>query len=142
MAISDSFLVLVDALNLDAPQGDQGWLKGEPSKQNIQPGAKGIWMSRLCWQLVDEFSVDPDRLECKGKVIRDLAIELGWIATSSMASTSLCWIVCPVSVRHPMKPLPSSTGVALGVSSSRRNLLLRTSTSAHKPIRNALTCVV
>ena len=78
VAITDPFLALVDALDLDAPQGDQGWLKGEPSKQNIQPGAKGIWMSRLCRQLVDELGVDPEGLERKGKVIRDLAIELGW----------------------------------------------------------------
>ena len=35
-------------------------------------------MSRLCRQLVDELGVDPERLERKGKVIRDLAIELGW----------------------------------------------------------------
>ena len=48
------------------------------SKQNIQPGAKGIWMSRLCWQLIDELGFDCERLARKGKVIRDLAIELGW----------------------------------------------------------------
>ncbi|MGB1623002.1 MAG: hypothetical protein ACPHAS_10075 [Synechococcus sp.] len=78
VAITDPFLALVDALDLDDPQGGQGWLKGEPSKQNIQPGAKGIWMSRLCRNLVVELGVDPERLERKGKVIRDLAIELGW----------------------------------------------------------------
>ena len=78
VAITDPFLALVDALDLDSPPGDQGWLKGESSKQNIQPGAKGIWMSRMCRILVDELGVDPERLQRKGKVIRDLAIERGW----------------------------------------------------------------
>jgi hypothetical protein len=77
-AISDPFLALVEALNLDTPGGGNGWLKGESSKQNIQPGAKGIWMSRLCRQLIDELGFDCERLARKGKVIRDLAIELGW----------------------------------------------------------------
>lgn len=78
IATSDPFLALVDALDLDSPEGGDGWLKGLPSKQNIQPGAKGIWMSRLCRQLIDELGFDCERLARKGKVIRDLAIELGW----------------------------------------------------------------
>ena len=78
IATSDPFLALVEALDLDSPEGEDGWLKGESSKQNIQPGAKGIWMSRLCRQLIDELGFDCERLARKGKVIRDLAIELGW----------------------------------------------------------------
>lgn len=78
IATSDPFLALVEALDLDSPEGGDGWLKGESSKQNIQPGAKGIWMSRLCRQLIDELGFDCERLARKGKVIRDLAIELGW----------------------------------------------------------------
>ena len=75
--IADPFLALTSALGLEEPIG-QGWLKGEPSKKNIQPGAKGIWMSRICYQLMESLGFDPDVLNRKGKVIRDLAIERGW----------------------------------------------------------------
>ncbi|WP_166015651.1 hypothetical protein [Synechococcus sp. HB1133] len=78
VAIADPFLALVDALGLDAPSGEQGWLAGRSSKQNIQPGARGIWMSALCRRLMVETGFDPEVLKRKGKVIRDLAIELGW----------------------------------------------------------------
>ncbi len=78
VAIADPFLALVDALGLDAPSGEQGWLVGRSSKQNIQPGARGIWMSALCRHLMVETGFDPEVLKRKGKVIRDLAIELGW----------------------------------------------------------------
>ena len=78
VAITDPFLALVDALALDAPSGEQGWLAGRSSKQNIQPGARGIWMSALCRRLMVETGFDPEVLKRKGKVIRDLAIELGW----------------------------------------------------------------
>ena len=78
VAIADPFLALVDALDLDAPSGEQGWLAGRSSKQNIQPGARGIWMSALCRRLMVETGFDPEVLKRKGKVIRDLAIELGW----------------------------------------------------------------
>ena len=39
---------------------------------------KGIWMSRVCYQLMEYLGFDPDVLNRKGKVIRDLAIERGW----------------------------------------------------------------
>ena len=78
VAITDPFLALVDALDLDALSGEQGWLAGRSSKQNIQPGARGIWMSALCRRLMVETGFDPEVLKRKGKVIRDLAIELGW----------------------------------------------------------------
>ena len=78
VAITDPFLALVEALDLDAPEGEQGWLPGRPSKQNIQPGARGIWMSALCRRLMVETGFDPELLKRKGKVIRDLAIERGW----------------------------------------------------------------
>ena len=78
VAITDPFLDIVEALDLDTPAGEQGWLAGRPSKQNIQPGARGIWMSALCRRLMVETGFDPEVLKRKGKVIRDLAIELGW----------------------------------------------------------------
>ena len=78
VAIADPFLALTSALGLTEPSEDGGWLKGESSKQNIQPGAKGIWMSRVCFQLMESLGFDPDVLNRKGKVIRDLAIERGW----------------------------------------------------------------
>ena len=74
---TDPFLALTSALGLKEPPG-LGWLKGEPSKKNIQPGAKGIWMSRICYQLMESLGFDPDVLNRKGKVIRDLSIERGW----------------------------------------------------------------
>ena len=75
--ITNPFLALVDALDLDTPAGEQGWLAGRPSKQNIQPGALGIWMSDLCRRLMVEMGFDPRVLKRKGKVIGDLAIERG-----------------------------------------------------------------
>ena len=78
VAIADPFLALTSALGLTEPSEDGGWLKGESSKQNIQPGAKGIWMSRVCFQLMESLGFDPDVLNRKGKVIRDLAIDRGW----------------------------------------------------------------
>jgi hypothetical protein len=78
VAISDPFLAFVEALDLDTPAGEQGWLAGRSSKQNIQPGARGIWMSALCRRLMVETGFDPEVLKRKGKVIRDLAIERGW----------------------------------------------------------------
>ena len=76
--ITDPFLALVDARDLDTPAGEQGWLAGRSSKQNIQPGARGIWMSALCRRLMVETGFDPGVLKRKGKVIRDLAIARGW----------------------------------------------------------------
>ena len=35
-------------------------------------------MSRICYQLMESLGFDPDVLNRKGKVIRDLAIERGW----------------------------------------------------------------
>jgi hypothetical protein len=78
VAITDPFLALVEGLDLEKPAGEQGWLAGRSSKQNIQPGARGIWMSALCRRLMVETGFDPEVLKRKGKVIRDLAIELGW----------------------------------------------------------------
>ena len=79
VAITDPFLALVDALGLGGtPAGQEGWLAGRSSKQNIQPGARGIWMSALCRRLMVDTGFDPELLKRKGKVIRDLAIERGW----------------------------------------------------------------
>ena len=78
VAIADPFLALVEGLDLEKPAGEQDWLAGRSSKQNIQPGARGIWMSALCRRLMVETGFDPEVLKRKGKVIRDLAIELGW----------------------------------------------------------------
>ena len=78
VAITDPFLALVDALDLDTPSGEQGWLPGRSSKQNIQLGALGVWMSVLCRRLMVEMDFDPGVLKRKGKVIRNLAIERGW----------------------------------------------------------------
>ena len=78
MAITDPFLALVDALGLGTRAGQEGWLAGRSSKQNIQPGARGIWMSALCRRLMVKAGFDPELLKRKGKVIRDLAIERGW----------------------------------------------------------------
>ena len=78
VAITDPFLALVEGLDLEKPAGEQDWLAGRSSKQNIQPGARGIWMSALCRRLMVETGFDPEVLKRKGKVIRDLAIELGW----------------------------------------------------------------
>ena len=78
VAITDPFLALVEGLDLEKPAGEQDWLPGRSSKQNIQPGARGIWMSALCRRLMVETGFDPEVLKRKGKVIRDLAIELGW----------------------------------------------------------------
>ena len=73
-ATTDPCWALTSALGLQEPAGNR-WLKGEPSKKNIQPGAKGIWMSRVCYQVMESLGFDPDVLNRKGKVIRDLAIE-------------------------------------------------------------------
>ena len=78
VAITDPFFALVDALGLGTPAGQEGWLAGRSSKQNIQPGARGIWMSALCRRLMVDTGFDPELLKRKGKVIRDLAIERGW----------------------------------------------------------------
>ena len=76
--ITDPFLALVDALGLQTPVGDQGWRFARSSKENIQPGARGVWMSALCRRLMVEMGFDPEALKHKGKFIRDVAIERGW----------------------------------------------------------------
>ena len=76
VATVDPFLALTSALCLKGLAGN-GWLKGDPSKKNIQLGVKGIWMSRVCCQPMEFLGFDPDVLNRKGKVIRDLAIERG-----------------------------------------------------------------
>ena len=48
-----------------------------PSKTFIL-ARKAFGCRRLCRQLIDELGFDCERLARKGKVIRDLAIELGW----------------------------------------------------------------
>ena len=78
VAISDPFLALMSALDLDQPDGTDGWCQGRPTKDNIQPGTRGIWMSSLCRRLMVDVEFDPSSLKGIGKVIRDLAIEKGW----------------------------------------------------------------
>ena len=78
VAISDPFLALMSALDLDQPDGTDGWCQGRPTKDNIQPGTRGIWMSSLCRRLMVDVDFDPSSLKGIGKVIRDLAIEKGW----------------------------------------------------------------
>lgn len=78
VAISDPFLALMSALDLDQPDGSDGWRQGRPTKDNIQPGTRGIWMSSLCRRLMVDVEFDPYSLKGIGKVIRDLAIERGW----------------------------------------------------------------
>lgn len=78
VAISDPFLALVSALDLDQPDGPDGWCQGRATKDNIQPGTRGIWMSSLCRRLMVDVDFDPSSLKGIGKVIRDLAIERGW----------------------------------------------------------------
>ena len=53
VAITDPFLALVDALDLDAPQGDQGWLKGEPPSRTFSPvpRASGCHDSAGSWSM-------------------------------------------------------------------------------------------
>ena len=74
----DPFLALVSALDLDQPDGPDGWQEGRPTKDNIQPGTRGIWMSSLCRDLVAKCGVNPAALRGVGKVIRDIAIERSW----------------------------------------------------------------
>ena len=78
VAIQDPFLALVSALDLDQPDGPDGWREGRSTKDNIQPGTRGIWMSSLCRDLVVKCGVKPDALRRVGQVIRDIAIERGW----------------------------------------------------------------
>ena len=78
VAIPDPFLALVSALDLDQPEGPDGWREGRSTKDNIQPGTRGIWMSSLCHDLVVKCGVKPEALRRVGQVIRDIAIERGW----------------------------------------------------------------
>ena len=58
----------------------------EPSKlvpvqegsSNIQPGAKGIWLSKSCKVICDSLGVDTKRLRFKAKKVRNIAIRKNW----------------------------------------------------------------
>ena len=120
VATTDPFLALTSGLGLQEPAGN-GWLKGEPSKKNIQPGAKGIWMSRVCYQLMESLGFDPDVLNRKGKVIRDLAIERGWDQDKFDGFDQPLLDRVSGFLHHQMMHLRASIGVFLGMRCFQRS---------------------
>jgi hypothetical protein len=64
MGVSD------DSLNNFLPASDQA--------KNIQPGCKGVWLSRQLYLKLASLGVDPRMLNKPGQPIRTLSREYGW----------------------------------------------------------------
>ena len=60
------------------PPPDQPWLPADPSKGNVQPGCKGVWLAQAVGERLEAMGVHGRRLANTGGVIRRIAEREGW----------------------------------------------------------------
>ena len=73
----DPFLRFMDSQGWSSP-GSQGWLEGNRSKANDQPGIKGVWVALRACRRMDAMGVDRKLLENQSKYIRRYSQPEGW----------------------------------------------------------------
>ena len=75
-AFGDPFERMLEALGVAAPP--QAWAAADPSKGNVQPGCRGVWLARAVGQRLQALGVPGRSLANTGAVVRRIAEAQGW----------------------------------------------------------------
>ena len=75
-ALGDPFVRMLVALGVVPPE--QGWAAADPSKGNVQPGCRGVWLARAVGQRLQALGVPGRALANTGAVVRRIAEAQGW----------------------------------------------------------------
>jgi hypothetical protein len=75
-AFGDPFERLIEALGVTPPP--QGWAPADPSKGNVQPGCRGVWLARAVGLRLKDLGVSGRTLANTGAVVRRIAEGQGW----------------------------------------------------------------
>ncbi|MAR06794.1 MAG: hypothetical protein CL862_06805 [Cyanobium sp. NAT70] len=67
---------LMQAIGFSYPQSE--WQTKTINSVNIQPGTRGIWLSKICKEICDDLDVNTDELNNRGQEIRNIAIKKRW----------------------------------------------------------------
>lgn len=71
----DPFDELIQALGLDT---NLSYAPAQPGSENIQPGARGVWLSRLVAQRLEKVAHNGHNLKNTSKAVRQIAERQGW----------------------------------------------------------------
>ncbi|MEO1001868.1 MAG: hypothetical protein AAFX65_02005 [Cyanobacteria bacterium J06638_7] len=71
----DPFLQLMSALQLST---DLSYKPAAPGSENVQPGTKGVWLSRLVVQTIEALGLKGRSLKQTSKMVRQVAEREGW----------------------------------------------------------------
>lgn len=75
VAAGDPYERLMDHLGFHAADG---WLPGDRSRGNIQPGCRGVWLAQQIGQRLREQDLKPRQIKNSGAVVRRIAQREGW----------------------------------------------------------------
>ncbi|MBM5825613.1 MAG: hypothetical protein FJ054_09695 [Cyanobacteria bacterium M_surface_10_m2_119] len=75
-AFGDPFERMLEALGVTAPP--QGWAAADPSKGNVQPGCRGVWLARAVGERLQALGVPGRALANTGAAVRRIAEAQGW----------------------------------------------------------------
>ncbi len=59
-------------------QPEEGWRPADPSRGNVQPGCRGVWLAQAISARLLELGLDPGTLPNSGSVVRRVAEQEGW----------------------------------------------------------------
>ena len=65
-------------MNSQSWQSSSGWKPADPSKRNIQPGCKGVWLAQQVFRQLTKAGINASSLRNTGGVIRDISSKSGW----------------------------------------------------------------
>ena len=74
--LGDPFERLLVSLGVHPPE--QGWQPADPSKANVQPGSKAVWLAQKITARLHQLGINSRSLVNTGDVVRRLAINEGW----------------------------------------------------------------
>jgi hypothetical protein len=74
--LGDPFERLLSALGVRPPI--QGWQAADPSKANVQPGSRAVWLAQQITKRLHHLGIDSRSLVNTGDVVRRIAMGEGW----------------------------------------------------------------
>jgi hypothetical protein len=75
--LGDPFERLLSALGIQPPI--DGWQAADPTKSNIQPGCRAVWLAQRISDRLRHLGVDSRSLVNTGDVVRRIATKEGWL---------------------------------------------------------------
>ena len=74
--LGDPFERLLSCLGIGPPM--QGWRPADPSKANVQPGCRAVWLAQEITKRLHQLGIDSHSLMNTGDVVRRIAVNEGW----------------------------------------------------------------